>query len=517
VLHATIVAAALALSGPPVGAPAPDFHLTTVTGAPVSLADYRGKTLVINVWATWCPPCREETSDVLAVAKRETADGNVVFLGVDTTETAPVVRAFVADKGVPYAEAIGDAGFARAFDVSGYPTTFVIGPDGVLRARFVGNISQPALTSFIDAARANRDGVLVSDAQKQADALLDPAKYPLTGTPADVRANVKKILGAIDAAESVDGDVDYLALQAKATALLEAAANALQPIASTPADRAQLALLRGRAAAAREDWPLAIASFRAGLQFAPNDPALLSGLGDAYAATHEHAQAADAYAAAAGDTPDAVDEVGIAEEDELAGRSADAGVAFARAIALARAAVTEKPTDAHAIRILAWCYLKEGQIFADADPARARPAFAHAAAWVAKLPPTDTRYAMYSEEAQEGAAALDAHPGGATAISLAPWTGPDLPGSIASTAKYRLVVSGTPGKTVALDTSGLPTHWIASFCADGLCAPFRREVTLPPSGVAVLEFQVVPESKVTNSPTVVVAGDGASASVAVRP
>jgi thiol-disulfide isomerase/thioredoxin len=515
VLDATIAAAALALSGPQIGVPAPDFHLTTVTGAPVALADYRGKTLVVNVWATWCPPCREETPDVLAVAKREAAGGNVVFLGVDTTETAPVVRAFVADKGVPYAEAIGDDAFSRAFDVNGYPTTFVISPDGVLRARFVGNISQPALTAFIAAARTNRNGVLVTDAQKQVDALLAPSNYPLTGTPADVRASVKKILGAIDAAENVDGDVDYLALQAKATALLDAAANALQPVVAGTADRAQLALLRGRAAANREDWPAAIATFRVGLQLAPNDPALLNGVADAYAATHEHAQAADAYAAAAGDSPSAVDEVGIAQEDELAGRSADAGVAFARAIALARAAVSEKPADAHAIRVLAWCYLKEGQVFADADPVRARPAFAHAAEWAAKLPPTDARYAMYSEEAQEGAAALDAHPGGATAISLAPWTGPDLPGSIESTAKYRLVVSGTPGKIVALDTSGLPTHWVASFCSDGSCAPFRREVTLPASGVAVLEFQVIPESKVAVPPTVVVAGDGAQASVRV--
>src|ERR1700716_3381670 len=102
-LHAIIAATALTLTGPQVGAPAPDFHLTTLDGKPVSLADFRGKTLVINEWATWCPPGREETPDLIASAKKLRATGDVVFLGVDSTERAPIVRAFIAAKPLPYA------------------------------------------------------------------------------------------------------------------------------------------------------------------------------------------------------------------------------------------------------------------------------------------------------------------------------------------------------------------------------------------------------------------------------
>jgi hypothetical protein len=150
------------------------------------------------------------------------------------------------------------------------------------------------------------------------------------------------------------------------------------------------------------------------------------------------------------------------------------------------------------------------------DTARARGAFAQTAAWTAKLPKTDSRYAMYLEEAQEATVALDAaHPQGKTALSLAPWTGPDLPGSISSTYKYRLVVAGTPGKTVALAASGLPKRWVASFCSDRQCAPFRTMVALPDSGVKVIEFQVIPQSSVPSAPTVRVDGDGASASVRI--
>jgi hypothetical protein len=123
---------------------------------------------------------------------------------------------------------------------------------------------------------------------------------------------------------------------------------------------------------------------------------------------------------------------------------------------------------------------------------------------------------MYLEEAQEATVALAAaHPEGKTALSLAPWTGPDLPGSVSSTYKYRLVVAGTPGKTVALAASGLPKRWVASFCTDRVCAPFRTTVALPESGVKVIEFQVIPQAAAASAPTVRVDGDGASASVRI--
>src|SRR5665213_3245992 len=110
----------------------------TTGGKTVRLADFRGKTLVINVWGSWCPPCRLETPDLIAEAKAEAPRG-VAFLGVDTTETADVVRAFVAAKGVPYAQAVtsGTSAFAKAYDIRNYPTTLVIGPDGVRRGHDV--------------------------------------------------------------------------------------------------------------------------------------------------------------------------------------------------------------------------------------------------------------------------------------------------------------------------------------------------------------------------------------------
>ncbi|MDQ6940915.1 MAG: redoxin family protein [Candidatus Eremiobacteraeota bacterium] len=517
-LHAILAASALVLTGPQVGTAAPDFHLTTLDGKAVSLADFRGKTLVLNDWATWCPPCREETPDLIAAAKKLGVKRDVVFLGVDSTEAAPIVRAFVASKSIPYAQAIdGDKTFSKAYDVRAYPTTFVISGDGVLRARYVGNISPQVLAGFVGDARAGRNGVLASAAQKKVDALLDPSKFAFDGDAATIRSVAKTVLLAIDAAENVDGDTDYLRTQAEENALRDAEVKLLEPVAETDESKVLLARLQGDTASAREQWPDALAAYRRGLAVSPNDVDLLTGYASALHATGDDAAAADAYATAAHADPsvDAFVSLGVSAGD--AKRFSDASVAFAQAIGRARAAVDAKPKAAKAIRKLAWAYLYQGRMYVKAgDTEKARSAFAQTSAWTSKLPKTDSRYAMYLEEAQEATVALDAaHPAGKTALSLAPWTGPDLPGSVASTYKYRLVVAGTPGKTVALAASGLPKRWIASFCSDRLCTPFRTTVAVPASGVKVIEFQVIPLRAPAGSPTIRIDGDGATARVRV--
>jgi peroxiredoxin/Flp pilus assembly protein TadD len=523
-LHAILAATALALAapqtptGPQVGAPAPDFHLTALDGKPISLAGFRGKTLVINEWATWCPPCREETPDLIASAKKLRAKGDVVFLGVDSTERAPIVRAFIAAKALPFANAVDDdKSFSKAYDIRAYPTTFVISPDGVLRARYVGNISQQVLAGFVADARAGRNGVLATDAQKKVDALLDPAKFAFDGDAATIRRVATTVLMAIDAADAVEGDTDYLRTQAEENALRDREIALLEPVAETDESKVLLARLQGEAAAVREQWPEALAAYERGLALAPSDVDLLGGYASALHATGDDARATDVYTKIAKIDPSVDNLVSLGVSARDAKRFDDATVAFAQAIGTARAAVNAKPANAKAIRKLAWAYLHEGRMFARAgETEKARAAFAQTSAWTAKLPKTDSRYEMYLEQAQEETVALDAaHPQGKTALSLAPWTGPDLPGSIASTYKYRLVVAGTPGKTVALAASGLPKRWVASFCSDRQCAPFRTTVALPQSGVKVIEFQVIPQSAAASAPTVRVAGDGASASVRV--
>ncbi len=447
---------------------------------------------MINVWGSWCPPCRIETPDLVAEAKRDASRG-VAFLGVDTTEPASVVRAYAAAKGMPYAQAVtpGNGAFATAYDIRNYPTTFVIGPDGVLRARHADNVLPRAqLHAYIVAAQHGESAPLTTAFQAQLDAMLDPARYPFAGDASTVHANVARAVDAIAKAEDLQDDAmddpsrdhDLIKTHAEESTLRSAAIAALAPIASGDADLALLARLRGDQAAADGDWRSADAAYAGALTHEPNDLAALSGRAYAASRLGDDARVVDIDRRIAELAPSAPAFVSLGRAQAEAGDIGGARASFERARSLA---ATPQAT--------AWTNLYDGRMEAQrGNPSMARAAFARAAAAAATIHANDPRHAWYLEQAQEGTVALDVAHGAQPALSVAPWTGADLPGSIASTYKYRLVVVGAPGTTLALEAKGLPARWIGSFCSDRVCAPFRTSVRLPSDGVKVVEFQVVP-------------------------
>jgi peroxiredoxin len=481
------------LPGPAIGQPAPAFALTTLDGKAVRLADYRGKTLVINVWGSWCPPCRLETPDLVAEAHGDAGRG-VVFLGVDTTEPAAVVRAFSAAKAIPYPQvaATVTSAFATAYDIRNYPTTFVIGPDGVLRARHADNLlPRTQLHAYIAAAQRGESAPLTTTFQALLDALLAPAQYPFDGDAATVRANVAKAAAAIENTDDLEDeamddssrDHDLIKTQAEQERLRAAAIAALAPIASGDADAALLARLRGDEDAALGRWHDADVAYAQALVHAPGDLDALNG--QAYAASEldDQARVVAIDTQIATLAPSAPSFVALGRAQAKRGDVAAAELAFDVAQRLAAATP----------RTLAWTNLYDGRMETDAgNRDKARAAFVRAAAAAALIPAGDPRRDWYIEQAQEGEVALDVARGRGAALSLAPWTGPDLPGSVASTIKYRLVVTGVPGAHLALAAIGLPQHWIGSFCTDRVCAPFRTSIVVPPAGVKIVEFQVVP-------------------------
>lgn len=111
---------------------APDFELDRLSGGGKrSLADYRGKVVVLNAWASWCDPCREESPLLQRWHERIARDGRGTVLGIDALDVDSDARAFVREYGLTYpmlrdpaAESLVDYG------VIGYPETFVIDADG---------------------------------------------------------------------------------------------------------------------------------------------------------------------------------------------------------------------------------------------------------------------------------------------------------------------------------------------------------------------------------------------------
>ena len=501
-----------------VGAPAPAFSVRTLDGKTVGLDAYRGKTLVINVWATWCPPCREEMPALIAAEPAYAKDGKVAFLGIDTTEEAPIVRAYTAARPVPYALAIGtQASFGDPYDVVGFPTTFVIDPSGILRARYVDELGSRQLSDLVAAGKAGRNASIESPLQTKIDAALaDPAIAFTSKNPGDIEVNARAAQAAIARADALldDSDAgsgnatDYYRTQSEEAALRDRAIAALVDIGTSVQDRALLPRLSGDAAMAGERWKDALDAYHAVIAINPNDLDALGGIGIASSHLGQHDAAVDVDRKLVALDPEGVTPlVALALEQQQAGHASDAYATFDRAVAVAKRHVDAshgKPDD---VRSLAYAHLYAGRTYAkNGDRTAARAQFDEMLAWSQKLPPKHPRHDMYLEEGQEAIAALGLDGQSRMSVSLAPWTGPDLPGSVSSTLKYRLVLAGIAGKSVTLAASGLPKAWVASFCSDRVCAPMRDAVVIPSSGVKIVEFQLIPPTAGAAVPKVRVTG-----------
>ena len=125
-----------------VGSRAPDFSARTVDGSNVvrTLADYRGKVVVLNLWATWCPPCIVEmpSFERLKAQVRDTSL-RIVAVSVDDVMGADSVRAFAKNLGLTFDILLDSLhGIDRSYQVIAYPETFVIARDGTIRKRHMG-------------------------------------------------------------------------------------------------------------------------------------------------------------------------------------------------------------------------------------------------------------------------------------------------------------------------------------------------------------------------------------------
>jgi len=130
-------------------APAAEMKLPLLKGnGTVSLDSLRGKVVILNLWASWCPPCREEAPTMASLHKRISALGATV-LGVTWNDAAPDSNNFIARTGLNYTQArdVGGA-FAKAYGTKGLPETFIINAEGRVTAMRRGAIDD----AFLDAA-----------------------------------------------------------------------------------------------------------------------------------------------------------------------------------------------------------------------------------------------------------------------------------------------------------------------------------------------------------------------------
>lgn len=139
-----------------IGSSAPPFRATSLTtpARPRTLADYRGQVVLLNIWATWCVPCRVEMPSLEKLEQALGPQGlKIVAVSIDNPGTDQQIRDFARQYGLTF-EILHDASGAieQAYQTTGVPETFVIGKDGVIRKKVIGasDWSSPANQMLIE-------------------------------------------------------------------------------------------------------------------------------------------------------------------------------------------------------------------------------------------------------------------------------------------------------------------------------------------------------------------------------
>jgi thiol-disulfide isomerase/thioredoxin len=141
-------------------AAAPKLAGTLLDGSSFDLAEHRGKVVVLNVWGSWCPPCRAEAPHLQRVWS-ETRSSGVQFVGIDTRDTTASAQAFERRFGITYPSLVDDDGrlllaFRSTLPPNAIPSTIVVDRQGRVAARIVGATTYEKLRALVDGIAAER-------------------------------------------------------------------------------------------------------------------------------------------------------------------------------------------------------------------------------------------------------------------------------------------------------------------------------------------------------------------------
>ena len=138
-----------------IGKKAPNFTLETLEGETVSLEDYRGKIVLINFWATWCPYCRDEMPDLQKLYDNN-KDDDFIVLAIDVAEEKSLAEKYIKEGGYTFPVLLDKDGAVayKKYLVGGLPASFFIDKDGTLLGGVPGMMIYPQMTSILDQIKA---------------------------------------------------------------------------------------------------------------------------------------------------------------------------------------------------------------------------------------------------------------------------------------------------------------------------------------------------------------------------
>jgi peroxiredoxin len=133
------------------GKSAPDFELMTLEGEEMSLSSLQGKKVIINFWATWCPPCRAEMPDMQKI--QDTYGDDVVIAAVNLTSSeknVESVKSFIDELGLSFPVLLDEKGeINKQYEVISYPTSYIVDENGVISTKLIGAMTYEQMENFL--------------------------------------------------------------------------------------------------------------------------------------------------------------------------------------------------------------------------------------------------------------------------------------------------------------------------------------------------------------------------------
>jgi thiol-disulfide isomerase/thioredoxin len=129
---------------------APDFTLKDINGKDVKLSDYKGKVVILDFWATWCPPCRKGIPDLISLQNEYKNDLVVIGISLDQKNTINEVVPFSKNYGINYPVVYGDASVVQRYGgIEAIPTSFIIDREGNIANKYVGLIPKEEYVKYL--------------------------------------------------------------------------------------------------------------------------------------------------------------------------------------------------------------------------------------------------------------------------------------------------------------------------------------------------------------------------------
>jgi thiol-disulfide isomerase/thioredoxin len=147
-----ILTAGASVRRPPnVGEPVEDIRFQGIEQSQMTLSQFRGQVVLLNFWATWCVPCKDEMP--LLQKYFEVRQGKMVVIGVNSQESEADVKTYMYSNNITFPIALDASGeLSRKFIIQGYPTTYFIDASGVIRAEHIGALNETLLAGYLQAA-----------------------------------------------------------------------------------------------------------------------------------------------------------------------------------------------------------------------------------------------------------------------------------------------------------------------------------------------------------------------------